>query len=69
MSYYRPCPECGAALDPGERCDCRDIEKAASVRQYRGGVQRDISTTYKDTLCTLEIYKRIGVVSSMQYGQ
>jgi len=23
MSYYRLCPECGAALDPGEVCDCR----------------------------------------------
>ncbi|MBU5625684.1 hypothetical protein KQI82_01880 [Oscillibacter sp. MSJ-2] len=22
MSYYRKCPECGAALDPGEKCDC-----------------------------------------------
>ena len=22
MSAYRVCGECGAALDPGERCDC-----------------------------------------------
>lgn len=22
MSYYRTCPECGAHLDPGEKCDC-----------------------------------------------
>lgn len=21
-TYYYTCPECGAALDPGERCDC-----------------------------------------------
>ena len=28
MSYYKICPYCGAALDPGERCDCRK-EKAA----------------------------------------
>lgn len=20
--YYRPCPKCGANLDPGENCDC-----------------------------------------------
>ena len=20
--YYNTCPQCGAALDPGERCDC-----------------------------------------------
>lgn len=28
MSYYKICPYCGAALDPGERCDCKK-EKAA----------------------------------------
>lgn len=22
MSHYRICEKCGAALDPGERCDC-----------------------------------------------
>ena len=29
MSYYRICPDCGCSLDPGERCDCQDKEKAA----------------------------------------
>lgn len=24
MPYYRTCPDCGAHLDPGERCDCHD---------------------------------------------
>ena len=23
MSYFRPCPDCGANLDPEEKCDCR----------------------------------------------
>lgn len=23
MSLFKECPECGAALDPGERCDCQ----------------------------------------------
>ena len=27
--YYRICPLCGAALDPGERCDCTDEKTAA----------------------------------------
>lgn len=26
MSYYKTCPRCGAHLDPGETCDCLDIE-------------------------------------------
>lgn len=24
MSYYHECECCGAALDPGERCDCQN---------------------------------------------
>lgn len=23
MKYYNTCPECGATLDPGEKCDCK----------------------------------------------
>lgn len=23
MAYFRPCPDCGANLDPGEACGCR----------------------------------------------
>lgn len=23
MPYYKICPNCGAALDPGEVCDCQ----------------------------------------------
>lgn len=26
MSLFKTCPDCGAALDPGERCDCQDTE-------------------------------------------
>lgn len=26
---FRICPDCGSSLDPGERCDCQDIEEAA----------------------------------------
>ena len=39
---YRVCPMCGAALDPGEQCDCQDTagrkeddtnEQAQEIRQ------------------------------------
>lgn len=25
MAYYRTCPDCGALLDPGEKCSCVEI--------------------------------------------
>lgn len=27
MAYYHTCPHCGANLDPGERCDCREARR------------------------------------------
>lgn len=24
MAYYNVCPDCGANLDPGEKCDCKN---------------------------------------------
>lgn len=27
MGYFRTCPRCGAHLDPGELCDCKESEK------------------------------------------
>lgn len=32
---YRICSNCGAALDPGERCDCRNIKKAQAPKKKR----------------------------------
>ena len=41
MSQYRTCPLCGAHLDPGEKCDCRENESAApgsaNTRDRKGG--------------------------------
>ena len=31
MSYYRTCPRCGANLDPGETCNCLEIEARALI--------------------------------------
>ena len=56
---FRTCSFCGAALDPCERCDCRDTaeskasenkEKAAPVQEHRSGgvetgLQAQLSTS------------------------
>lgn len=26
-TYFRRCPICGCALDPGERCDCQEKDE------------------------------------------
>lgn len=47
MAMYRTCPDCGAALDPGERCECQKetdtaapapekAKKKAEVHSYWG---------------------------------
>lgn len=36
MDYYRICPDCGARLDPGERCDCQVDELADYIREEDG---------------------------------
>lgn len=28
MAYYHTCPDCGANLDPGEKCDCEKEGKS-----------------------------------------
>lgn len=38
MSYFKTCPDCGAHLDPGEPCDCREGKKTtASCAKAEGG--------------------------------
>ena len=45
-SYYRTCPHCGAHLDPCERCDCQDKEKAAQgAADTLGGKMEPAYTT------------------------
>ena len=35
--YYWTCPYCGAHLDPGEHCDCREKEAPPAVGENRRG--------------------------------
>lgn len=42
-TYYDVCPFCGAHLDPGERCDCKEargIFAAELYDKYYGGKAR-----------------------------
>ena len=54
MSLLRECPYCGAALDPGERCDCglRDYESKAMAAvvsgHYRGLGGRPMTAPTKE---------------------
>lgn len=38
MSAYRVCGECGAALDPGERCDCLPVAVPLKLIQPAGSL-------------------------------
>ena len=40
MSYHRICPYCGAALDPGEKCDCGQKETARSAATETDGMKK-----------------------------
>ena len=45
MSYFKACPHCGAHLDPGEVCDCRDNEEApaSAANAGEGKVEKGLS--------------------------
>lgn len=45
MSYYRTCPNCGANLDPGERCGCQDKEQV-NEREDREAQARSYGLSY-----------------------
>ena len=35
MAYYNICPKCGGTLDPGEPCDCEEVEAAEQSKRER----------------------------------
>ena len=42
-TYYEVCPECGASLDPGEKCDCKEAS-FFPVKRRKGGTFNCIKT-------------------------
>ena len=40
MAYYKTRPECGAALDPGEICDCKENAALDAANIRDGGAEQ-----------------------------
>ena len=51
MSYYKICSRCGANLDPGEVCDCKE-EAAPGATNTRGGKAEQIDTAVSASIVT-----------------
>ena len=43
-TYYTVCRECGAHLDPGEKCDCRKKEETFPFIGKEGGKEWHLRT-------------------------
>ena len=51
MSYYKICSRCGANLDPGEVCDCKE-EAAPGATNTRDGKAEQIDTAVSASIVT-----------------
>ena len=45
-NIYKVCPNCGAALDAGERCDCERIDSFADMRGLKVDREREDGELY-----------------------
>ncbi len=43
MSYFRECPDCGAKLDPGEKCDCKRTGNIISLLEAEEAKKHGLS--------------------------
>lgn len=46
-SDYKICPYCGAALDPGEKCDCMEIHSKKEKKPYKRAKQKEELRRYE----------------------
>lgn len=47
--FYKTCPTCGANLDPGERCDCRQGAAMDAAQPEQQAGQDAYTVTYRKT--------------------
>ena len=64
MSYYRTCPDCGAHLDPGERCDCKDEKDRPMLPASNGPRCRGLIPIYTSIIARKpdEFNKKMAVI-------
>jgi len=41
--YYKICEDCGAWLDVGERCDCKDVSPPTMPATIKAGLSRRVN--------------------------
>lgn len=49
--YYRKCPDCGAYLDPGERCDCAGLKRVFIAPKARKPPARPVAQVKEAKSC------------------
>ena len=57
MAYYNICDNCGAHLDPGEKCDCVDQKEE---RNFSSKNLKSINHTMRSSLERMVIDERFG---------
>lgn len=61
MAFYWTCSFCGANLDHGERCDCRDaykIEKAAFASDQEAQMPRSVNAQKRVDTSIITIHSK-----------
>lgn len=79
--YYEVCPECGAHLDPGEKCDCgesmrcsycgkmHEIESICACEERKAAFEEDIRKAKKGFALLKEEYKLSSSEMMMAYRE